>query len=113
VQDRDGAKALLSPLKSHLPRLSHVWADGSYAGSFVEWAEETLGWVIEIVSKPKGQKGFAVLPRRWVVERTLAWCGKYRQLSKDYAATTTSSEVLVFIAMTHRMLRRLRPARAP
>jgi putative transposase len=113
VQDRDGAKALLSSLKARLPRFTHLWADGSYAGELVTWVRETLGWTLEVVSKPKDQKGFVVLPRRWVVERTLAWCGKYRQLSKDYAAGTTGSETLIYIAMTHRMLRQLRPARAP
>jgi putative transposase len=109
VQDRDGAKALLEPLKASLPRLSRLWADGSYAGGFVEWAGEALGWTVEIVSKAKGQQGFVVLPRRWVVERTFAWCGKYRRLSKDYETGTDSSEAMVYLAMTHRMLRHLRP----
>ena len=109
VQDRDGAKALLVPLLPSLPRLSHLWADGSYAGGFVEWAREALGWEVEIVSRAKGQQGFVVLPRRWVVERTFAWIGKYRRLSKDYEAGTDSSEAMVYLAMTHRMLRHLRP----
>jgi len=113
VQDRDGAKALLEPLKDRLPRFSHLWADGSYAGALVEWVKETLGWTLEVVKKPDDQKGFVVLKRRWVVERTLAWIGKYRRMSKDYEASTSSGEVLIYIAMTHRMLRRLRPARAP
>ena len=123
MQDRDGAKALLSPLKARLPRFSplkarlprfsHLWADGAYSGAFEEWVKEVLGWTVEVVKKPEDQKGFVVLPRRWVVERTLAWLVKYRRLSKDYEETTSSSETLIYIAMTHRMLRRLRPARAP
>ncbi len=113
MQDRDGAKALLEPLKDRLPRFSHLWADGAYAGGFEEWVKEGLGWTVEIIKKPEDQEGFVVLPRRWVVERTYAWCGKYRRLSKDYEATTSSSETLIYIAMIHRMVRRLRPARAP
>ena len=113
VQDRDGAKTLLQALKDRCVRLKRIWADGSYAGELIEWVKATLGWTLEIVSKPKDQKGFVVLPRRWVVERTYAWFGKYRRLSKEYEATAKSSETMIYIAMSHRMLRRLCPARAP
>jgi putative transposase len=113
VQDRDGAKLLLEPLKERLPRFSLLWADGSYAGGLIDWVKATLGWVVKIVSKEPGQSGFVVLPRRWVVERTFAWCGKYRRLSKDYEATTLSSETMIYLAMIHRMLRFLCPVRAP
>lgn len=109
VQDRDGAKLLLEEGKDRFPRLSHLWADGSYAGGFVEWAKETLGWSVEIVKKPKDQEGFKVLPRRWGVERTFAWLGKYRQLSKDYERLPQSSEAMIYAAMIHRMVRHLRP----
>lgn len=109
VQDRDGAKLLLDRVKDRLPRLSHLWADGSYAASFVEWAKETMNLTVEIVRKPKDQPGFAVLPRRWVVERTFAWWGKYRELSKDYERLPESSETMIYAAMTYRMVRRLRP----
>lgn len=109
VQDRDGAKRLLEQVKDRLPRLSLLWADGSYAASFVEWAKETLGWMVEIVRKLQGQQGFQVLPRRWVVERTFAWFGKYRQLSKDYERLPESSEAMIYIAMIHRLVRRLCP----
>jgi putative transposase len=107
VQDRDGAKALLERVKDRLPRLSLLWADGSYAASFVEWAGEALGLKVEVVRKVKDQKGFVVLPRRWVVERTFAWFGKYRQLSKDYERLPESSEAMIYVAMIHRMVRRL------
>lgn len=113
VQDRDGAKPLLEGVKERCPRFSLIWADGSYAGGFVEWVKATLGWTVEIVKKAEDQVGFQVLPRRWVVERTYAWCGKYRRLSKDYEATTSSSETMIYLAMIHRMTCRLRPARAP
>lgn len=107
VQDRDGAKALLESVQDRLPRLSHLWADGSYAASFVEWAKERMDLAVEIVRKPKDQEGFQVLPRRWVVERTFAWFGKYRQLSKDYERLPESSETMIYAAMIHRMVRRL------
>jgi len=113
VQDRDGAKTLLHRLKERLtnglPRLKHLWADGNYTGPLIEWVKETFGWTLEVVSKLKDQKGFVVLPRRWVVERTFAWFGKSRRLSKDYEATTHSSEAMIYIAMIHLLLRRLRP----
>jgi putative transposase len=110
VQDRDGAKRLLEKVKDQLPRLSLLWADGSYAASFVEWAKEALNYKVEIVKKPKDPKGFSVLPRRWVVERTFAWFGKYRQLSKDYERLPQSSEAMIYAAMIHRMVRRLCPS---
>jgi len=110
VQDREGAKQLLEKVKDRLPRLSHLWADGGYSGSFVEGVKEKWGWTVEIVQKPKDQQGFLVLPRRWVVERTFAWLGKYRQLSKDYERLPESSEAMIYAAMIHRMVRRLCPA---
>jgi putative transposase len=110
VQDRDGAKTLLKQVKDRLPRLTRIWADGSYAASFVEWAKETLDWTVEIVKKLKDQHGFQVLPRRWVVERTFAWFGKYRQLSKDYERLPESSEAMIYVAMIHRMVRHLCPS---
>lgn len=109
VQDRDGAKALLPPLKDRCPRLKHLWADGSYTGELIEWVKKTLGWTLEIVSKPKDQKGFQVLPRRWVVERTFGWMGRSRRLSKDYEYLPESSEAMIQLAMIHRMIRSLKP----
>lgn len=109
IQDRDGIKPLLEKIQDRFPRLKLLWADGNYAGKLIDWVKEKLNWVLEIVSKPKDQKGFQVLPRRWVVERTLAWLGKYRRLSKDYEATTASSEGMIYGAMIHLMIRRLCP----
>jgi putative transposase len=109
VQDPDGAKLLLDPVKNRLLKFTHLWADGRYAGAFVEWVKERFGWTLEIVKKPKDQPGFQVLPRRWVVERTFAWFGKYRELSKDYERLPQSSEAMIYAAMIHRMVRHLRP----
>ena len=109
VQDRDGAKLVLAKVRERCPRLKLLWADGSYAGPFIDWVREQCGWVLEIIKRPAEAKGFQVLPRRWVVERTFAWLGRYRRLSKDYEAPTASSEAWITIAMIHLMLRRLEP----
>lgn len=107
VQDRDGAKLVLEKVKGKLPRLALIWADGGYAGQLIDWVKTTCNWVLEIVKRSNDLKGFVVLPRRWVVERTFAWLGKYRRLSKDYEALPETSEVMIYAAMTHLMLRRL------
>ncbi len=83
VQDRDGAKLVLAKLVGRYPRLWLLWADGGYTGTLLTWALVTVGVVIEIVAKPEGSKGFSVLPKRWIVERTFAWLGRSRRLSKD------------------------------
>jgi len=111
IQDRDGAKLLLQDIKSAFPRLQLIWADGGYRGSLIEWVQEVCGWLLEIVKRPEEQTGFAILPRRWVVERTFGWLGHYRRLSKDYEQLPQSSEAMIYAAMSHIMLRRL--ARKP
>lgn len=110
VQDRDGAKLVLQKLTGRFPRLKLIWADGGYAGELIEWARQLGGWLLEIVKRP-AQHQFVVLPRRWVVERTLAWLGRYRRLSKDYEARPETSEAFIYIAMSRLMLRRLAHAR--
>ena len=110
IQDWDGAKPLLESIQGRFPRLQRLWADSIYKkGGLIDWVEEHCDWVLEIVSKPPDQKGFKVLAHRWIVERTFAWIGKYRRLSKDYEATIASSEAMVYGAMIHRMVRLLRP----
>jgi putative transposase len=109
IQDRDGAKLVLAKLLGRFPRLQLIWADGGYAGQLVEWARTFGGWLLEIVKRPPDSHQFQVLPRRWVVERTLAWLGRCRRLSKDYEELPQTSEAWVQIAMIHLMLRRLRP----
>jgi putative transposase len=109
VQDRDGAKLVFEQVRSSFLRLKLVWADGGYAGKLVDWVASVCGWVLEIVKRSDEAKGFEVLPRRWVVERTLAWLGRYRRLSKDYEELPRSSETMVYLAMIHLMVRRLEP----
>ena len=109
IQDRDAAKLVLGRLAGSFPRLKLIWADGAYGGELVEWVKVLLGWVLEIVKRPKDQKGFVVLPRRWVVERTLGWLGRYRRLSKDYEERPESEEAIVLIAMINLMVHRLEP----
>jgi putative transposase len=101
---------LLHSLRGRFPRLEKIFADGGYAGQLEEWTPDETGFDLEIVHKLPDQKGFQVLPKRWVVERTFAWCGRYRRLSKDYEELPANSETLIHLAMTHRMLNRLAPA---
>ena len=109
VQDRDGARLVLSKLEKALGWLKLVWADGGYAGKLVDWVSSLKRHRkvrLEIV-KRSDQPGFKILPRRWVVERTFGWLGKYRRLSKDYETTIESSEAFIYIAMTRLMLKRI------
>ncbi len=110
IQDRDGAKLVLSKLVGRFPRLKIIWADSAYAGQLVPWTWALGGWLLEIVRRKPDSHRFEVLPRRWVVERTLGWLGRCRRLSKDYEALPETSETWVHIAMIHLMLKRLRPA---
>jgi putative transposase len=107
LQDRDGAKLVFARIKGQFTRLKLIWADGAYAGQLVEWVKNTCGWLLEIVRRNQGAKGFQLLPRRWVVERTFGWFGRYRRLSKDYEFQTDTSENMVLIAMIQLMVHRL------
>ena len=107
IQDRDGAKLVLALLKERFARLRLLWADGGYSGKLVDWVRSFAGWVLEIVRCSDDQKGFVVLPRRWVVERTFGWLSRYRRLSKDYEFLPASSEAMIYLAMIHIMVRRL------
>lgn len=108
IQDRDGAKLVFTHLQSETAAaIKMIWADSGYRGKLVEWVHEQLAAVLEIVKKEPGQKTFQVLPRRWVVERTFAWLGRYRRLSKDYERCVQSSAGVIHIASIHTMMRRL------
>jgi transposase len=99
-------------LATQFRRLRVVWADGAYAGGLEEWVRRLRPWGkvrLEIVRKPKGQTGFAVLPWRWIVERTFAWLGRWRRLKADYECLPETTEALIHIAMIRLMLRRLAP----
>ncbi len=98
--------------RGKLSQLELVWVDGSYAGKqggskLVEWCKRTYGLTLQVVKRSDDVKGFQVLPRRWVVERTFGWLGRYRRLSRDYEYLLLSSEVIIYAAMVRTMLRRL------
>lgn len=85
-------------------RLKLIWADGAYE-DIVTWVKQQFGWVLDIVRRPTGAKGFTVLPRRWVVERTFGWFGRYRRLARDFEHTVSSSEAMTYLASIRRMLK--------
>lgn len=109
IQERAGAKTLLQRVKKKgFARLVLIWADGGYSGQpMVDWVLKLAGWLFQVVERPKGAKGFVLLPRRWVVERTFAWLGRYRRLSKDYEQFPETSEAMIYAAMVRLMLKRL------
>jgi putative transposase len=133
LQDRAAVPLLLEGIAALFPRLAHAWVDQGYTGAGAQWIAEHLGWSVEIVRHPPKARGewvplgtgddprpFAwrrlppertgfrgVLPRRWVVERTFAWCGQSRRLSKDYERLCATSEALLYVVMTRIMLQRL------
>ena len=90
-------------------RLQRLWADQNYSGELVEWANGFENLELEIVKRPDGAQGWVLLPKRWLVERTFGWFGRYRRLAKDYEATCESSEDLIYAAMINNMLHRLHP----
>ena len=112
LQDAAGGFQVLQTLFKHIKhsihnrwcRLKLIWADGAYA-SIVETVHKNFGWLLEIVLRSDTAKGFVVLPRRWVVERTFGWLGRYRRLARDYEHTTSSSQSVVYLASIRRMLK--------
>ena len=98
---------VLTKLNGRFPRLRLIWADGGYSGKLVDWAAQFGRWVLEIVRRSDDVTGFAVLPHRWVVERTFGWLGRYRRLSKDYEELTETSEAMIYLGMINQMTRRL------
>ena len=137
VMDYEGIKTLLRGADRAFPRLRHLWLDAGYRGEGkgADWVEKTLGWSVDVVERPKKPapeevlmawarewakegvrvewekfmtpKGFVVLPRRWVVERTIAWIDHNRRMSKDYERLPESAEAFIYVAMSRLMLRRL------
>ena len=113
IQDAAGGKLVLQRLFVRIKRNLHnhrgcrlkvIWADGAYE-SICDFVRKQFGWTLEIVRRPKEQKGFAVLPHRWIVERTFGWLGRYRRLARDYEHTVSSSEAMTYLASIRRMLK--------
>src|SRR5262249_6871012 len=109
IQESGGAKLVLRRALGRFPRLRLIRVDQGHKARLVDWARAGGGWLIEIVAKPKGARGSAVLPRRWVVERALAWLGRCRRLSKDHEAPPETHEAGVHLGMIRLMLKRLAP----
>jgi putative transposase len=123
TSDRDGAAELLGRLDwRRFPRLRHGWVDQAYRGEFLAWVTQRFGVTLEVVQRADGGRrrrwlpagaappvvpAFAVVPRRWVVERTLGWLGRFRRLSKDYEFLPATSEAVIYLAMVQILTRRL------
>jgi putative transposase len=110
--DNEGGIRLLRGLKTVFTRLEHLWTDQGYKQRFSEFVTDHLGWRVEVVKKPAEQQGFAVLPKRWVVERSIAWYTRPRRLSRDYEYWETNSAAYLYLASIDLLLRRLAPAEA-
>lgn len=107
IQDRDGAHRLLVTLRARFSTVTHIWADGGYAGRLLPWAQKVLALTVEVVKRTDKIAGFLVLPRRWVVERTFGWITKHRRCIRDYETLPEHHEAMVHIAMIMTMSRRL------
>lgn len=111
IQDQVGAEWVMDQLSERFRRLKVIFGDSAYGRSGLpEWVQQTFGWVLQTVLRPVGVKGFVVLPKRWIVERTIAWLARYRRHSKDYEKTEASSEAITYIAMINLMSKRLAKA---
>ncbi|QDG94716.1 IS5 family transposase (plasmid) [Rhizobium sp. NIBRBAC000502774] len=108
IQDRDGAPDLLKSIRDRWPWLLHVFADGGYAGHKLKKQLQKIGkWTLEIIKRSDKAKGFEILPRRWVVERTFAWLGRCRRLAKDFETSIASAQAWITIAHIRMLTRRL------
>jgi len=105
IRDREGAPLVLNKLRQGFERLRLLWADHGYQGWLVTWLMLTFGITLQIVTPPRNLHTFKLLPRRWVVERTFAWLGRFRRLSKDYEQLPALSEAFIYIASIRRLVR--------
>lgn len=112
VGDREAAVPLLLRLRRLHRDICLVWADGGYTGGLVDWCRQKLAFALEVVKRTDDMEGFVVLPRRWVVERTLSWLMHSRRLCRDYETLTVTSEAMILFSMITRMSRRLARPRA-
>jgi transposase len=106
IQDRAGARAVLTRLFATFSTLTTVFVDGGYTGKLLDWAKQMFGWTVQVVKRTDAHR-FVVLPKRWIVERTFAWLNHFRRLTKDHEILPQSSETFVMIAMIHLALRRM------
>ena len=106
VQDRVGARAVLMRLFCRFDTIVKVFVDGGYTGTLIDWVRQMFGYEVEVVKRNQLHQ-FKILPKRWIVERTLAWLNWSRRLSKDYELLANSAETMIFIAFAHLLLRRL------
>ncbi len=113
IQDRDAAHRLLAAVSARFATITHVFADGGYAGRLVTWAKSVLAHTIQIIKRGDTATGFTVLPRRWVVERTFGWLVKYRRCVRDYDTHPDHHETMVYIAAIHTLTRRLARTNRP
>ena len=109
IADRDGARWVFRAIDQQWTALAKVWADQAYNGDLGEWLRAVYGIELEVVERAPDRQGFTVLPRRWVVERTIAWLGRNRRLSKDYEHSAAAMESWCYLASISLLLRRLRP----
>jgi putative transposase len=107
VAEPAGARLLFARLGGACKKLRLLWVEGAYRGQRVDWGSHHRRFVLRVTLRPDGAKGFVLRPRRWVVERTLAWLNQSRRLSKDYERLPQSSEAMIYLSMTRLMLRRL------
>ena len=110
VSDPKGARLLFARMGGACKKLRRIWVDGTYRGKLMEWVVDHCWFLLQPVLRSDDLKGFVVLPRRWVVERTFAWLTQCRRLSKDYEVLPASSEAMIYIAMTRLMISRLAAA---
>ena len=112
LQDRDGAELVCAEAADRYPSLRLIWVDEAYQGELEEAIRQGYDFELAVVSRPPGQRGFLLLPRRWVVERSLAWFNRWRRLAKDFEHLTESSEAWIYLASVHHLLKRIRPDRS-
>ena len=106
IQDRVGARAVLTRLFATFSTLTTVFVDGGYTGKLIDWAKAMFDWNVQVVKRTEAHR-FVVLPKRWIVERTFAWLNHFRRLAKDHEILPASSETFITISMIHLVLRRI------
>ena len=107
LSEAEGAKVLFRRVKDGLKRWKVVWVDGGFEHRIEEWVTENCPFHIEVIKRSEGAKGWELLPKRWVVERTFAWLGRWRGLAREHDYLPETTETNILLAMTHLMLRRL------